>query len=121
MSLPSSPILSSVTISKETKIALAKALGIEERTILAIGRNGLMDIIVEVDPSLDFSYETMKIDPLALLKATPEGTRSQVITSSWSKNVGVDFAKRVFAYGVEGTSYYSPFRASEPRVYGGLY
>ena len=70
---------------------------------MAIGQNALMDIIIEVDPDIDFSAQKMEIDPMALLHASPPGTRSQVITSSWNLDQSVDFSKRVFAYGSEGT------------------
>jgi len=60
-----------------------------------------MDIVIEVDSSVDFSAVGMDIDPVALMRASPAGTRSQVVTSAWGRG-GVDFAKRVFAYGSEG-------------------
>lgn len=103
MSFPSSPVLPSPAFSKDVKTAFAIALGIDPRKILAIGQNALMDIIIELDPDVDFSAQTMNIDPIALLHASPPGTRSQVVTSSWSFNPKIDFAKRVFAYGSEGT------------------
>lgn len=103
MSFPSSPILPSLVLSSDLKIEFAAALGIHENKILAIGQNELRDIVIEVDAALDFSAKNMEIDPVKLLNASPEGTRSQVITSAWSKDCGVDFAKRVFAYGSEGT------------------
>lgn len=102
MSFPSSPVLPSLRLSQDVRIGFAHALGIEPSTILEIGQNALRDIILEVDPEIDFSAAKMRIDPVALLGASPAGTRSQVITSSWDLDADVDFAKRVFAYGSEG-------------------
>jgi PhzF family phenazine biosynthesis protein len=103
MSFPSSPVLSSLALSEDVRKGFAKALGINESKILATGQNALMDIVLELDPDLDFSASKMHIDPVALLNVSPPGTRSQVITSSWSLDPSVDFAKRVFAYGSEGS------------------
>lgn len=97
---PSEPVLPEIKISEDLQAGFAKALGIAQGQILAIGQNSLTDIIIEVDPELDFSATKMNIDPEALLKASPIGTRSHVITSSWNVDENVDFAKRVFAYGV---------------------
>ena len=102
MSFPSSPILPSLSLSQNVRRGFAQALNIEPRKILGIGQNALRDIILEVDPEIDFSAAKMRIDPVALLGASPTGTRSQVITSSWKLDEDVDFAKRVFAYGSEG-------------------
>ena len=102
LSFPSSPILPSLAPSSDLQTAFAKALSVGPEKILAIGQNELMDIIIELEPGLDFSYSNMKIDPVKLLNASPEGTRSQVLTSSWNMDEEVDFAKRVFAYGCEG-------------------
>jgi hypothetical protein len=105
LSFPSSPVLPSPAFPEDVKTAFATALDIDPRGILAIGQNTLMDIIIELDPDVDFSAQTMNIDPIALLHASPPGTRNQVITSSWALNSSYDFAKRVFAYGSEGTQW----------------
>lgn len=102
MSFPCSPILKNLQPSSDVRKKFAGALGISPEKIIGIGKNALLDIIIELDPSIDFSAGAMYIDPVALLIASPSGTRSQVITSSWSADDDGDFAKRVFAYGSEG-------------------
>lgn len=106
MSFPSSPVLPSLALSEDIRTDFAKALGVDASKILAFGQNDLMDVILELDPDLDFSALNMRINPVALLNASPPGTRSQVVTSAWSLDPSVDFAKRVFAYGSEGMRYF---------------
>lgn len=81
----------------------AAALQIEVHQIVALTINALDDWVIELDASTDISSDTMFIDPVALLEASPQPTRSQIVTTTSSKP-GVDFAKRVFAYGGEGKS-----------------
>ncbi|KAG9239522.1 hypothetical protein BJ875DRAFT_538740 [Amylocarpus encephaloides] len=114
LALPSSPIHVSLAPSADVRLAFAKALRINADQILTIGQNPLRDIILELAPSLDFSANALDIDPAALLEASPMGTRSQVLTSSWELDPSFDFAKRVFAYGVEDQATGSTYSALAP-------
>jgi PhzF family phenazine biosynthesis protein len=103
MHFPSSPLVPHLAITGDVRLRFANALGIDEKKIVAIGQNELRDIVIELHSSVDFSAAMMEIDPKGLLDASPEGTRSQVITSRGrGGKEGVDFLKRVFAYGGEG-------------------
>lgn len=113
MHFPSSPIVSRLAVSEDVRLGFAKALGIDEGMVVAIGQNELRDVVVEVHPDVDFSEAYMDIDPIALLSASPAGTRSQVITSRGGKE-GVDFLKRVFAYGSEDQATGSTYCALVP-------
>lgn len=84
------------------KERFAAALKLPVEAVIGLSQNELRDVNIELDPSVDFSAKNMFIDAVALLDASPPGTRSQVITSAWSLDPEVDFAKRVFAYGLEG-------------------
>ncbi|KAH7410540.1 hypothetical protein BKA64DRAFT_357247 [Cadophora sp. MPI-SDFR-AT-0126] len=114
MNFPCSPVVARLQPSMDIKAKFAAALGLDEVEILQIGMNDLMDIVLELNPEVDFSAATMIIDPVALLKASPPGTRSQVITSSWALDKDVDFAKRVFAYGSEDQATGSTYCALVP-------
>ncbi|KAH7346151.1 hypothetical protein BKA65DRAFT_272289 [Rhexocercosporidium sp. MPI-PUGE-AT-0058] len=114
MEFPSSPVVATLQPSLDVKAGFAVALGLQDAEILQIGMNELMDIVLELDPNVNFSAERMDIDPVALLKASPPGTRSQVITSSWNFDEDVDFAKRVFAYGLEDQATGSTYCALVP-------
>ena len=103
MQFPASPVVDRLQPPLHVKERFATALGIDETDIWYIGMNDLMDVVLELNPEIDFSAEAMAIDAVALLRASPPGTRSQVITSSWAFDKDVDFAKRVFAYGSEGS------------------
>ncbi|KEF56469.1 uncharacterized protein A1O9_08050 [Exophiala aquamarina CBS 119918] len=98
--IPSVPVTEPLDHDLELRERMAKAIEIAPLQILALGRNSLMDLVVEVDSTVDFSADTIKIDAGALMKGSPPGTRSQIITSQGRRD-GVDFLKRVFAYGSE--------------------
>jgi len=102
MRFPSSPVSDGSEFPESVKIGFAKALGINPSKIVALGRNDLMDMVVEVESSVDFSADGggCNIDAVELMNISPAGTRSQVVTSSGKS--GVDFLKRVWAYGGEG-------------------
>lgn len=106
MHFPSSPVVDKLEPALEMKAGISAALGIDKDEILRVSMNDSTDLIVEISPQVDFSAERMAIDPVALLKASPPSTRSQVITSSWGLDEDVDFAKRVFTYGSEGKTYF---------------
>ncbi|PVH71058.1 Diaminopimelate epimerase-like protein [Cadophora sp. DSE1049] len=114
MHFPCSPVVARLQPSLDVKTKFAAALGLDEVEILQIGMNDLMDIVLELNSEVDFSAENMAIDAVALLKASPPGTRSQVITSSWAFDDDVDFAKRVFAYGSEDQATGSTYCALVP-------
>lgn len=104
MVIPSAPpsISHASVTSEKTQIErFAQALKIDIDQVLHIGLNSLDDWVIELDPSLDISSMNMYIDPCTLLEASPKGTGSQIITTR-SRTPGVDFYKRVFAYGSEG-------------------
>ncbi|KAK5019876.1 hypothetical protein LTR16_000168 [Cryomyces antarcticus] len=100
MTFPSEPVDQTLDGAETVKRDFARALGIREEEVVAIGRNSLMDIVIELNPRIDFSAANMAIDPVKLLKASPARTRSQVVTGAWGRGT-FDFAKRVFAYGSE--------------------
>ncbi|TKA65128.1 hypothetical protein B0A49_08186 [Cryomyces minteri] len=100
MTLPSDPVDQTLDGAGTVKRDFARALGIREEDVVAIGRNSLMDVVLELDPRVDFSATNMEIDPVKLLKASPARIRSQVVTGAWGRGT-FDFAKRVFAYGSE--------------------
>jgi len=100
--VPSVPITESFDHDVELRQRLAQAIQISPFQIRGLGRNSLMDLVIEVDHAVDFSAKTKRIDAVALMKSSPPGTRSQIITSE-GRREGVDFLKRVFAYGSEGT------------------
>ncbi|KAM0755821.1 Diaminopimelate epimerase-like protein [Meredithblackwellia eburnea MCA 4105] len=101
VTFPSVPVAPSLVPDDIYKTKFAEALGIEASLILELSQNELRDIIIDLDPGVDFSAESMKIDPFKLLDASPPGTRSQVVTSRWTRSDEFEFAKRVFAYGGE--------------------
>jgi predicted PhzF superfamily epimerase YddE/YHI9 len=101
LQIPSVPITESLDHEVGLRDKLAQAIHISPSQILGLGRNSLMDLVVEVDCAVDFSAARMKVDAVALMKSSPPGTRSQIITSE-GRREGVDFVKRVFAYGSEG-------------------
>lgn len=79
----------------------ASALGLEPKQLLYVAVNGHEDVVIELDSSIDISADKMAIDAVALEAGSPQYVRSQVITTKSSEE-GVDFYKRVFAYGSEG-------------------
>ena len=99
--IPAVPVSEYLDSDINLQVRIAIALKIKPDQILAMGRNSLRDIVIELDPEVDFSADQMAIDAMALMKACPPGTRSQIITGRGNKE-GVDFLKRVFAYGSEG-------------------
>lgn len=101
MTLPADPVDAGLVFPSEVTANFAAALGVEATDIIAVTRNSLMDVFIEVASYVDYSAAAMGIDPVKLLEASSEGTRSQVVTSR-SGEEGVDFTKRVFAYGSEG-------------------
>lgn len=102
LTLPLSPVISDLKPADEYRGHFAKALGIDESLILELSCNALKDVNIELDPSVDYSAKAFTIDAMALMKASPPGTRSQVVTSAVLGDSERDFAKRVFAYGGEG-------------------
>ncbi|KAF2104896.1 Diaminopimelate epimerase-like protein [Rhizodiscina lignyota] len=102
------------SVTDSTKRAFAEALGISVNDIVAIAENEIKDIIVELPPHRDFSARAMAIDPKAMLKASPPGTRSQVITSAGRGTRGADFFKRVFAFGGEDQATGSTYASLAP-------
>ncbi|EXJ58606.1 hypothetical protein A1O7_06033 [Cladophialophora yegresii CBS 114405] len=103
LEIPAQPVDRWFTEDLDLRRRIATALGIESAQVLALGRNALMDLVIELGADVDFSAGNMEIDAVALMEASPPGTRSQIITSAGAR-YGVDFVKRVFAYGSEGTS-----------------
>lgn len=112
LELPAEPVIEWFGGDGELKRGIASSLAVKPEQILALGRNALMDLVIELGCDVDFSAAGMNIDAVALKEACPSGTRSQVLTSRGDR-YGVDFVKRVFAYGSEGKQATSP-RA--PRV-----
>ena len=86
---------------------IARCLGISDDKILALGRNSLMDLVIEVSEEVDFSAASMEIDGVALMHACPQRTRSQIITGK-EGSFGAEFVKRMFAYGSEGEKSFVP-------------
>lgn len=101
LQVPSVPITECLDHEVDLRDRLAQAIQISPFQILSLGRNSLMDLVVEVDCTVDFSAGRMNVDAVALMRSSPPGTRSQIITSE-GRREGVDFLKRVFAYGSEG-------------------
>lgn len=106
LTFPLSPPLSSLNPPYRHIDLYASALSLPASAILSLSRDALNDVIIELQADVDFSAEGMEVDAKMLVEASPEGTRSQVLTSrcvGWAGNSGdCDFAKRVFAYGAEG-------------------
>ncbi|ETI22429.1 hypothetical protein G647_06504 [Cladophialophora carrionii CBS 160.54] len=100
LEIPAQPVDEWFTEDLKLRQTIATALGIETAQVLALGRNALMDLVIELSADVDFSAARMEIDAVALMEASPPGTRSQIITSAGAR-YGVDFVKRVFAYGSE--------------------
>ncbi|KAI5480286.1 hypothetical protein MNV49_001245 [Pseudohyphozyma bogoriensis] len=119
LTFPSVPPTPSLAPPETFVQSFATALNLPREAIVGLTCNELMDVNIELDPSVDFSAASMKVDAVALMDASPEGTRSQVISSTWAKNGDYDFAKRVFAYGSEdqatGSTYclLGPFYAAK--------
>jgi predicted PhzF superfamily epimerase YddE/YHI9 len=116
LTFPLSPPLSSLNPPYRHIDLYASALSIPASAILSLSRDALNDVIIELREDLDFSAEGLEVDAPKLVEASPEGTRSQVLTSrcvGWGGNLGGEFsfAKRVFAYGSEGAL--SPFTSVE--------
>lgn len=103
LQMPSVPINEWFHRDSSLRDRIAKCLGIKTSQVVALGRNALMDLVIELDSEVDFSAANMPIDAVELMKLSPSGTRSQIITSRGDR-YGVDFVKRVFAYGSEGKS-----------------
>ncbi len=101
LELPAQPVKDWFSEDEELKREIARSLGVKMEQILALGRNALMDLVIELSCDVNFSAAGMKIDAVALMEACPLGTRSQILTSG-GERYGVDFVKRVFAYGSEG-------------------
>lgn len=101
LQIPSVPITEPLDHDFELRDRIAQAMQVPPSQISGLGRNSLKDLVIEVDSAVDFSADAKKIDAVALMKSSPPGTRSQIITSE-GKREGVDFLKRVFAYGSEG-------------------
>ncbi|KIW31927.1 uncharacterized protein PV07_03514 [Cladophialophora immunda] len=101
LKLPAEPVKEWFDGDVRLRESIAACLGVDVSQILALGRNALMDLVIEVSEDVDFSAESMAVDAVGLMNASPPGTRSQIITSKGGR-YGVDFAKRVFAYGGEG-------------------
>ncbi|ORY60393.1 hypothetical protein BCR35DRAFT_335015 [Leucosporidium creatinivorum] len=123
LTFPLSPPLASLNPPYRHIDLYASALNLPASAILSLSRDALNDVIIELRADVDFSAEGMEVDAKKLVEASPEGTRSQVLTSrcvGWAGNSGeFDFAKRVFAYGSEdqatGSTYSSlgPFWAEK--------
>ena len=101
LEIPAEPVKEWLDKDGVLRERIARSLGISASDILALGRNALMDLVIEVSDEVDMSAANMHIDAVDLMNASPAGTRSQIITSRGDA-CGVDFAKRVFAYGSEG-------------------
>lgn len=99
--IPAAPINEVFHEDEDLKTSIANTLGIPPRQIVGLGRNSLMDLVIELDQDVDYSATGMKVDAVTLMKVSPTGTRSQILTSRGDHH-GVDFVKRVFAYGSEG-------------------
>ncbi|GAA5913263.1 hypothetical protein JCM6882_000047 [Rhodosporidiobolus microsporus] len=113
LSLPSVPPSPEFAPPEEYKLKYASALGIDPSSILELSCNALMDVNILLDPSVDFSAPKMKIDPVALMGASPPETRSQIVTSAGT-SPEYDFLKRVFAYGGEDQATGSTYCALGP-------
>ncbi|EXJ68288.1 uncharacterized protein A1O5_08903 [Cladophialophora psammophila CBS 110553] len=100
LEIPAEPVKEWFDDDVELREIISKCLGVEKAQILALGRNALMDLVIEMSEDVDFSAESMTVDAVGLMNASPSETRSQIITSKGGR-YGVDFAKRVFAYGGE--------------------
>lgn len=101
LQIPSVPVTEDLNLDEDLRARIASSLKLQARQIVSMGRNSLKDLVIELDDSVDFSASRMTIDGVALMEASPPGTRSQVLTGDGSR-YGVDFVKRVFAYGSEG-------------------
>lgn len=101
LEMPAVPVTESFDGDVNVRTKIAKSLGVTSSQILGLWRNALMDVVIELDPGVDFSAAGMDLDAVELMHASPAGTRSQVITSRGDRH-GVDFLERVFAYGSEG-------------------
>ena len=101
LEMPAAPVTDWLHGDLDVTNNMAKCFGVDVSKVLGLGRNSLLDLFIEMDPSVDFSASGMTIDPVALMDVSPPRTRSQIITSK-GDNYGVDFVKRVFAYGSEG-------------------
>ena len=101
LEIPAQPVTEWFDEDLELRERIADSFGVEATQILALGRNALMDLVIELAGDVDFSAESMEIDAVALMDASPSGSRSQIITSRGDR-YGIDFVKRVFAYGSEG-------------------
>ncbi|KAI9740170.1 MAG: hypothetical protein M1834_004748 [Cirrosporium novae-zelandiae] len=110
MTFPSFPITTPLS-SPSTKTKFATALNIKPSAIVAIGKNELQDLIIELDKGVDFSDGRMRIDAGKLLEASPKEVRSQVVTRAVT---GKGFEKRVFAYGSEDQATGSTYCALGP-------
>ncbi|KAJ9607764.1 hypothetical protein H2200_007842 [Cladophialophora chaetospira] len=100
LEIPARPVNQWYNEDIELRKRIADTLVVDVTQILALGRNELMDLAIELSHEVDFSAGSMQIDAVALMNASPPGTRSQIITSRGDR-YGVDFVKRVFAYGSE--------------------
>ncbi|KIV89086.1 hypothetical protein PV10_08692 [Exophiala mesophila] len=100
LQIPSVPVTEDFNQDLGLRERIASTLNLHTRQIVSLGRNSLQDLVIELEDSVDFSATRMTIDAVALMEAFPPGTRSQVLTGNGSR-YGVDFVKRVFAYGSE--------------------
>ena len=98
--IPSVPVTEDLNRDEGLRERIASSLKLQARQIVSLGRNSLQDLVVELEDSVDFSATRMNVEGVALMEASPPGTRSQVLTGNGSR-YGVDFVKRVFAYGHE--------------------
>lgn len=102
MAFPSEPVLPLQVIADSYRESYAHALGIHSNLIQRLGRNSLMDVVIEVHPGVDITATGLKeVDPVKMMKASPPGTRSQVVTCRAPIDSEFDFLKRVFMYGSE--------------------
>ncbi|KAJ9632220.1 hypothetical protein H2203_000623 [Taxawa tesnikishii (nom. ined.)] len=100
MEFPSEPVDPSAQLSRGDKRKFACAPNLKLQQMLNLGKNRLDNIVIELDPAVDSSDAGMNVDLRALLKASPPGARSQILTRL-RKRPDADFVKRVFAYGLE--------------------
>lgn len=116
LAFPLSPPLPSLTPPYRHIDLYAEALSLPASDILSLSRDALNDVIIELREDVDFSAAGLEVDAKKLVEASPEGTRSQVLTSrgvGWTGKPGeFEFAKRVFAYGAEGGWPRSPCRVA---------
>ena len=102
MAFPSLPADHEVQNVNEVRGRFLRVLELQRGDIVGLKRNELGDVVVEVREGVDFSAGEMQIDALELERACPVGTRSLILTGRGKGTDGVDFEKRVFAYGCEG-------------------